>query len=227
MGENIGAAARVMANFGLADLRLVAPRDGWPNEKAEAMAAGALEGPVSAAVFADLDAAIADLTYVVAATARPRHLEKPVLVPGEAAGELRARGAGTAVLFGAEKSGLPNEAVARADAIVTYPVDSAFPSLNLAQAVGVFAYAWATGAGPAEPLARPEPASKKETRDLVDHLLAELEEARFFFPPEKVEMMELNVRAAFDRAGLTSQEVSTLRGAIKALANGPKRRRSE
>ncbi len=232
LGENAGAAARVMANFGLAELRLVAPRFGWPNARAEALAAGALEaGGVETRVLDTLEAALADRTYVLAATARPRETRKDVLGPREAAAACRAAlaaGGAPAVMFGGERAGLTNEAVALADAIVTYPVDPAFSSLNLAQAVAVFAYEWGAGAGHplSEGFAAPAPdaASRAELQGLVDHLEDELEAAGFFWPPVKAGQMKLNLRHTLARAGLTSQEVSTLRGAIKAIASGPRRR---
>src|SRR5690606_17553030 len=135
MGENIGAAARVMANFGLSDLRLVAPRDGWPNPAAETMSAGARPDVVKVTVFDTVEQAVADCGLVFATTARPREMEKPVVGAGEAVARIRATPAQAAVLFGAERAGLPNEAVVMADAILSYPVNASFASLNLAQAV--------------------------------------------------------------------------------------------
>ncbi len=240
LGENIGAAARAMANFGLTDLRIVAPRDGWPSPKAQAMAAGALgdhaadgtprPGPVTARVFDDLPAAIADLRYMLAATARPRELEKPVFGPQEAVAGLRARraaGAGVGVLFGPEASGLTNDEVGAADAIVTYPVNPAFASLNLAQAVGVFAHIWrasAAGDDAAPPFDHESlPAPKADFDGLMAQLEQALETARYFHPADKQPLMMRHMRAALTRAGLTEQEVRTLRGAIKALERGPRR----
>ena len=145
MGENIGAAARAMANFGLTDLRLVAPRDGWPNKKAMAAASGATGIVDDVRVFDTAEAAIADLNFVYATTARIRDLPKPVVGPREAVAELRARepaGQATGILFGRERWGLTNEEVALADAIVTFPVNPKFASLNIAQAVLLIAYEW-------------------------------------------------------------------------------------
>jgi tRNA/rRNA methyltransferase len=231
MGENIGAAARVMANFGLFDLRLVRPRDGWPSAAAETMSAGALPDIASCAVFETTEAAIADCGLVFATTARPRGMEKPVVGAGEAVARIGATPARTAVLFGAERTGLENEDVALADAILSYPVNPAFASLNLAQAVSVFAHGWAeaqaTGApaqfGEAPPV--DAPATREELVGMMEHFEEELDRAGFFFPDVKRPVMTLNLRNAFTRAGWTSQEVRTFRGAIKALALGRGRHR--
>ena len=224
MGENIGHAARAMANFGLRDLRLVAPRDGWPNPAAETMSAGALPDVVTARVFDTVEAAIADCGIVFATTARPREMEKPVVDAAGAVAQMRATQARAAILFGAERAGLPNEAVALADAILSYPVDRAFASLNLAQAVALMAHGWAASA----PADLPEgfidtvgePASREELVGMMEHFEAELDRAGFFFPEAKRAPITQNLRNAFTRAGWTAQEVSTFRGAIKALAIG-------
>ncbi|PWE17532.1 rRNA methyltransferase [Marinicauda salina] len=223
MGENIGAAARVMGNFGLPELRLVAPRDGWPNPAAEAMSAGS---PVHdyAKLYDGFDAAIADLDVVYATTARPRGMVKPVATAREAMANAKgeiAAGSRVGVLFGAEKSGLPNEAVNRANAILTLPVEPGFASLNLAQACGVVAYEWRAG-DPAPDAFAPleDRAGQEELERLYVHFEDELERAGFFYPPEKTPLMKRNLRNIFARGGLTEQEVRTLRGAIKALAVG-------
>jgi len=224
MGENIGAAARVMANFGLHDLRLVAPRDGWPNPAAETMSAGALPDVVTALVFDTVEAAIADCGIVFATTARPREMVKPVVDAAGAVAQMRAADVKAAVLFGAERAGLPNEAVALADAILSYPVDRSFASLNLAQAVALMAHGWAASV----PADLPEgfidtvgePASRDELVGMMEHFEAELDRAGFFFPEAKRAPITQNLRNAFTRAGWTAQEVSTFRGAIKALAIG-------
>lgn len=223
MGENIGAAARVMANFGLTDLRLVAPRDGWPNPAAETMSAGALPDVVSAKVFDTVEAAIADCGLVIATTARARGMEKPVQGAAEAVSRIRSTPTRAAVLFGAERSGLPNEAVSLSDAILSFPVSSGFTSLNLAQAVALVAhsYAEAEASGPPAVFAEVgEPASREELIGMMEHFEAELDRAGFFFPEEKRTPVTQNLRNTFTRAGWTSQEVSTFRGAIKALAVG-------
>lgn len=224
MGENIGAAARVMANFGLHDLRLVAPRDGWPNPAAETMSAGALPDVVTARVFDTVEAAIADCGVVFATTARPREMEKPVTDAAGAVAQMRATSVKAAILFGAERAGLPNEAVALADSILSYPVARGFASLNLAQAVALMAHAWAAS----EPADLPDgfvdtvgaPASREELVGMMEHFEEELDRAGFFFPEAKRAPMVLNLRNAFTRAGWTAQEVRTFRGAIKALAIG-------
>ncbi len=224
MGENIGAAARVMANFGLTDLRLVAPRDGWPNPAAETMSAGALPDVVTATVFETVEQAIADCGLVFATTARPREMEKPVVGSSEAVARMRATPARAAVLFGGERAGLPNEAVVQADAILSYPVNRAFASLNLAQAVALLAHQWAEAevAGPPEGFANAldAPATREELVGMMEHLEEELDRAGFFYPTSKRAPIAQNLRNGFTRAGWTSQEVSTFRGAIKALAIG-------
>ena len=223
MGENIGAAARVMANFGLADLRLVAPRDGWPNPAAETMSAGALPDVVAVTVFETVEQAIADCGFVLATTARPRGMEKPVYGAAEAVAHVRAVPVRAGVLFGAERAGLPNEAVALADAILSFPVAAGFASLNLAQAVALVAHAIVEAGDSGPPPAFEgvdAPAPRHELIAMMEHFEAELDRAGFFFPPEKRAPMAQNLRNAFTRAGWTSQEVSTFRGAIKALALG-------
>lgn len=224
MGENIGAAARVMANFGLTDLRLVAPRDGWPNPAAETMSAGALPDVVRVTVFASVEQAIADCGLVLATTARARGMEKPVLGAADAIARIRATPVRAGVLFGAERSGLPNEAVALADAILSFPVAPGFTSLNLAQAVALLAHAHAEALASGPPAAFADavdvPASREELVGMMEHFEEELDRAGFFFPDAKRAPMTQNLRNAFTRAGWTAQEVSTFRGAIKALAIG-------
>ena len=224
MGENIGAAARVMANFGLTDLRLVAPRDGWPNPAAETMSAGALPDVVKVAVFDTVEQAIADCAMVFATTARPREMEKPVVGASEAISRIRATPARSAVLFGGERAGLPNEAVALADAVLSYPVNRAFASLNLAQAVALLAHGYAEanagGPPPGFMASKEVPATREELVGMMEHFEEELDRAGFFYPDAKRAPMAQNLRNAFTRAGWTAQEVSTFRGAIKALAMG-------
>ncbi len=227
MGENIGAAARVMANFSLDDLRLVAPRDGWPNPKAQAMSAGALHETGPARVFPDVAAAIADCTLVFAVSARVRDMEKDVFGPTDGCAALRAhadQGGKVAVLFGAESSGLNNEDVALCDGLITYPVAPSFSSLNLAQAVAVLAYEWGTDRSVALPVKESRAgglaACKADQIGLFTHLETELDQAGFFFPPEKKPMMMRNIRNALTKARLTEQEVRTFRGIVRALAKG-------
>ncbi len=238
LGENIGAAARAMANFGLHDLRLVSPRDGWPNEAARASAALAISIVESAAVYDTLAAAIADLHYVAATTARSRFLAKPVLAPDSAAAAMFERGqAGwrCGILFGKERAGLENSEIAIADVIVTAPVDPAFASLNLAQSVLLFAYEWRKltvpnslgrqlpdaplGAGQRFKASRP--AERHELLGLFEHLEKELDFCGFLFPPEKRETMVNNIRTMLARMAPTEQEVRTLRGIIANLRRGP------
>ncbi|HEX4196727.1 MAG TPA: RNA methyltransferase [Caulobacteraceae bacterium] len=226
LAENIGAVARVMANFGLSDLRLVAPRDGWPQERAWASASGADWPLDNARVFATLAEATADLHRVYATTARPREARLPVITPREAAAELHgaaAEGLATGLLFGAERAGLETADIAFCQAIVTIPIDPRFRSLNLAQAVAINGYEWRTaidaGAPPAFADAA-DPASQDELAGLYVHLETELEAAGFFFPPEKTPSMVRNLRSIFARARLSTQEARTLRGVVTALTKG-------
>jgi tRNA/rRNA methyltransferase len=228
MGENIGAAARALLNFGLVSLRLVAPRDRWPNPKAQTVAVGADAVLERVKVEWRLEDALADATLVVAATARPRYLEKPVWGPRQAASMLRsaiATGERPIVMFGPEAAGLETDEVARADAILTLPVNPGFASLNLANAVAVFAFAYAEARQEHDlpPWFRDSvspPATQDELEGVFAHLESELERGRFFHPPDKAPLMKRNLRSIFLRARLTQQEASTLRGVIKALTIG-------
>ncbi len=229
MGENIGSAARVMRNFGFRELRLVSPRDGWPNEKASALAAGAFAKLAPVRVFSTTSAAISDLHMVFAVTARMRDMEKPVFSPLQAMpklAEVLTNNGRAGLLFGPEASGLENEEIARCDGIITYPVAADFCSLNLAQAVAVAAYAWRafiTQKMPTEPEVRPDEnplASKLEIDNMLEHLQSELSAAGFFFPVEKTTVMMQNLQNLFSRSSLSAQEVRTLRGVIKALSQG-------
>ncbi len=230
LGENIGAAARAMANFGLEDLRLVAPRDGWPNKKALDMAAGAAGIVENARVFGSTPEAIGELALVFATTARARGTTKEVLTPAEAAKRLRQAavcGEPAGLLFGNERAGLDNEEISLCDAVITIPTAD-FASLNLGQAVLLNAYEWFRAAD-ATPPARTEhgPIHRKPTRDelfrLFSHLETELEKSGFLYPPEKHGAMVRAIRATIHRASLTYQEVQTLRGMIVALAKGKHR----
>ncbi|THD79325.1 MAG: RNA methyltransferase [Phenylobacterium sp.] len=226
MAENIGAAARVMANFGLADLRLVAPRHGWPQERAWASASGA-DWPLNAArVFDTVAEAVADLQRVYATTARPRELRLPVITPREAAAELSAAsaaGEATGLLFGGERAGLETADIALCQAVVTIPIDPRFKSLNLAQAVAINAYEWGLTVADAPPAHFREgepPADRAAMLGFYEHLERELEVAGFFHPPEKTGSMVQNLRSALGRAYFTDQEVRTLRGVVTALSRG-------
>jgi tRNA/rRNA methyltransferase len=226
LAENIGAAARVMANFGLSDLRLVRPRDGWPQPRAWASASGAHWPLDEATVFESLTDAIADLTLVLATTARPREATLPVLSPREGAAQLSAAaGAGRAcgVLFGGERAGLEADDIALCQAIVTAPVDERHHSLNLAQAVAITAYEWRMAAAQGAPAAfgaAPPPAEHGALLGFYEQLESELDAAGFFHPAEKRPSMVRNLRVALGRAGFTDQEVRTLRGVVTALSRG-------
>jgi tRNA/rRNA methyltransferase len=226
LAENIGAVARVMANFGLADLRLVRPRDGWPQDRAWASASGA-DWPLDGAkVFDTLRAATADLRLVMATTARPREAMLEVITPREAAvrlAEAQGQDWSTGLLFGGERAGLETGDIALCHAIVTIPVDPRFHSLNLAQAVAITAYEWRLTRADGPPprfSAAPPPAEQASVHGFYDQLEAELDAAGFFHPPEKRASMVRNLRVAFARAGLSDQEVRTLRGVVTALSRG-------
>lgn len=223
LAENIGAVARVMANFGLSDLRLVRPRDGWPQERAWASASGADWPLDNARVFDRLEDAIADLKIVYATTARPRETQLPVLTPRQAAAELRSANLACGLLFGGERAGLETADIALCRAIVTVPIDPKFRSLNLAQAVAINAYEWRVledeGAPPAF-REGPPPADQATMLGLYEHLEGELDAAGFFHPPEKRPSMVRNLRVTLSRARMSEQEVRTFRGVITALSKG-------
>ena len=229
LGENIGAAARAMANFGLSRLRLVAPRQAWPNARARIMAAGADRILDAADLYDGLEAAIADCTFVVAATARAHDQAKPVVGAAEAAALLAPRVAAgelAALVFGRERNGLENDEVALADRILTLPVNPAFASLNLAQAVAIVAYEWfKLVSGAKLPFAMPEksaPAPKEQLLAFFASLERELEKVEFFRPPDKRETMQINLRNIFTRMQPTRQDIQTLHGVIMAIAEGRK-----
>lgn len=235
LGDNIGAAARAMANFGLADLRLVNPRDGWPSEKARAAASGADHVIDAVRVFDNVAAAVADLRFLYATTARSRDIPKPVRGPREAAESLRLRvrrGEATGILFGRERWGLTNEEVALADEFVTFPVNPAFASLNLAQSVLLMSYEWmasglAEGALPTRvrlPAHDETPAPKADVAALMAHLESALEPTGYFKTADIRPRQVQNLRSVLQRAGFTEPEVKVLRGVIAAL-EGRKTRR--
>ncbi len=227
LAENIGSVARVMANFGLTDLRLVNPRDGWPQERAWASASGANWPLDDAKVFERLEDAIADLQLVFATTARPRETRLPVLTPREAAGQLSteiAAGQSAGLLFGGERAGLETDDIALCQAIISIPIDERFRSLNLAQAVSINAYEWKMTVDD-RPWSKFEqnvepPADQAMLMGLYEHLETELEAAGFYHPPEKKPSMIRNLRAPLARARLTDQEVRTFRGVVTALSKG-------
>ncbi len=225
LGENIGMVARAMANFGLSDLRIVNPRDGWPNEKAVAAASRADHVIEAARVFDRVEDAIADLSFVLATTARPRYSTKAVRGPDEANADLRVRmeaGQGCGILFGRERFGLSNEEVDLADEIVTFPVNPAFASLNIAQAVLLMSYEWMRSGTPFGGRPRffaPDmaPADKSDLFRLFEHLEGALEGTGYFFPPEKRDTMIHNLRNMLTRAQFSEPEIRALRGVIRAL----------
>lgn len=228
LGENIGAAARAMANFGLSDLRLVRPRDGWPNPKAEAMAAGAADILAATQIFATVEDAVAELNYVLATTARDRSMVKTIVTPAEGAARLKralSMGKASAILFGGERSGLTNHEVALADEIISIPT-AGFSSLNLGQSVMLVAYEWfkASDATPSETIDHggAHPVPRAELFRLFEHLESELEKGGFLHPPGTRPGTVRNLRALLHRAQLSDQEVRTLRGVIVALTKGRK-----
>ncbi len=225
MGENIGAAARAMWNFGLDRMRIVAPRDGWPNPKAEAMASGAGRLLDEAMVTETSAEACADLTHVFATTARDRALTKRVLTPERAMEEARAMvaaGEKVGILFGPERAGLSREDVVRANDVISVPVNPAFGSLNLAQCVLLLAYEWGRGSIPAEAEAYRLGGARRAEAGEVDAFLARLigtlDVARFFYPEEKRRSMIANLDNLFRRAPLTDADVRTLHGLVRALS---------
>lgn len=229
LGENIGAAARAMANFGLSRLRLVKPVQGWPNERARVMAAGADRVLDNATVHDSLSEALADCTFVLASTARNHDQAKPVVGAAKAAAEMRPRvaaGETVALVFGRERYGLENHEVGLADRILTLPVNPAFASLNLAQAVVIVGYEWFKLSGGGElPFTMPEkspPAPKQQLEAFFGDLETELERVEWFRPEEKRGTMVVNLRNIFTRMALTQQDIRTLHGVIMAIAQGRK-----
>jgi len=228
LGDNVGAAARAMANFGLSRLRLVKPRDGWPNPRAWVAASGADRVLDQAALFDTVEAAIADCTFVLATTARAHDQAKPVIGPAEAAEAMASRvaaGETVGLLFGRERYGLENQEVALADRIITLPVNPAFASLNLAQAVVIVAYEWFKRTGSGLPFAMPvksQAAPKEQLLAFFETLERELERVEFFRPPEKRETMVINMRNIFQRMAPTRQDIQTLHGIIMSIVEGRK-----
>ena len=226
LGQNIGKAARAMLNFGLTEMRLVAPRDGWPNPDAGPAASGADVVLEQAEVFATAQEAIADCSYVFASTVRRRDLVMPVVGPVEMADRIAASANRSAILFGPERSGLETEEVALADAIVTVPINPEFASLNLAQAVILLAYEWSKRADLAQPTSKnlEPPAAHGELEGLVGQLNSELEAKGYFHPPSRTEATKNTLRTIFTKTGWSSREVKAVRGIIRALVNAPRQR---
>lgn len=234
MGENIGAAARGMWNFGLERMRIVSPRDGWPNERAVALASGAGRLLDHAGLHDDLPGAIADCTYVFATTARSLGITVPIMTPEQAMVQVRAMlatGGRVAVVFGPERSGLDNEDIARANAVISVPVNPDFPSLNLAQCVLLCAYEFRRAGVPTPPevldMARTDFASAAEIAALGDHLEGVLEEAGFFFPADKAARMKRNLRQIWSRLPLTRADVGTLHGMFRQIVGWAERKRGK
>jgi tRNA/rRNA methyltransferase len=226
LGQNIGKAARAMLNFGLTEMRLVTPRDGWPNPDAGPSASGADVVLEQAKLFATVAEAIADCRHVFASTVRRRDLVMPVLGPEQMADQIRASAGRSAILFGAERSGLETEEVALANAIVTVPINPEFGSLNLAQAVILLAYEWSRRARLAQPPAREleSPAPHAEVEGLIGQLDAELEQKGYFHPPSRTQSTRNTIRTIFTKTGWSSREVKAVRGIIRALVDPPRRR---
>src|SRR6516165_9320286 len=234
LAVNIGMCARAMANFGLSDFRLVSPREGWPRtgalrKGAYAAAAGAVHLLEAAKVFDSLEAAVADINFLWATTARERGQHKRILTPAEAMPESAGRlamGEKQGILFGAERTGLTNDEVALADAIMTFPVNPAYASLNLAQAVLLTGYEWMraskTAAAPFTLIERSPAAPREMVVSFFEYLEAELEKAGFFRPEGKQPVMRRNLRNIFHRLNMTEQDVRTLRGMVVRLVEGPR-----
>jgi tRNA/rRNA methyltransferase len=226
LGQNIGKAARAMLNFGLTELRLVAPRDGWPNPDAGPAASGADSVLRDARVYDTVQDAVADCSTVFASTVRRRDLVMPVVGPEEMADRISASAERSAILFGPERSGLETEEVALAHAIVTVPINPQFASLNLAQAVIVLAYEWSRRASLAVPPAKElEPrAPHGEIEGLIAQLDAELEAKGYFHPPSRTQATRNTLRTIFTKTGWSSREVKAVRGVIRALVGPPRAR---
>ncbi len=230
MGENIGATARAMANFGLARMRIVDPRDGWPNPRAAAMASGAGRLLDAAQIFGSTAEAVGDCTAIYATTARPRGLTKRVVTPQQAmceAAEKIAGGEKVAVLFGPERAGLENDDIARASAIVSVPVDPAYASLNLAQCALLLAYEWRRQTVETLPermdFAKTEVAPALEVDKLAEHYEARLDEAGYFFPETKAEGMKQVLRNLWGRMPLTRADVQMLHGIMRQMVRWKER----
>lgn len=224
MGENIGAAARAMLNFGLTDLRIVNPRDGWPNQAAIDMSAGALEAMPPVRVFDTLADAAKDIHYLFATTARPRGMVKPVYIPSAAALEAGTRiqgGQNIAFVFGPERAGLGNDDVALCHAILTVDTNPDFSSINLAAAVLLISYEWLAAQSNREAVELPTgasfPAEHEKLEEFLQRFEGELDKAGFFRAPDQKPSMVRNMRALFTRTGMTDQEVRTLQGMLTSL----------
>ncbi|MCW2361402.1 MULTISPECIES: TrmJ/YjtD family RNA methyltransferase [Sphingobium] len=221
LGENIGKAARAMLNFGLTEMRLVTPRDGWPNPAAGPAAAGADGVLANAQVFETLADAVADCPHVYATTVRKRGVTKPVVTPEEAARDIHLAQGRSAIVFGPERSGLETDDVALARAILTVPINPEFGSLNLAQAVILCAYEWSKQAALSQPTHTDllPPAPQEELEGMIAQLDGMLEQAGYFYPPDRAPATRRTLRGVLTKPGWNSLEVRTLRGVLSALAN--------
>jgi tRNA/rRNA methyltransferase len=227
LGENIGKAARAMLNFGITDLRLVTPRDGWPNPSAGPAASGADEVLRNARVFESVAAAVADCPHVYATTVRKRGLVIPVVTPERAAREIWTNDGPSAILFGAERAGLETEEAALAGRIVTVPINPEFRSLNLAQAVILIAYEWSKGAELAMPTlgGEAEPrAPHAHLEGLIEQLFDALEAVHYFHPPDRTPATKNTIRTILTKAAWSSREIQAMRGIVRALDAGDRRR---
>lgn len=227
LGENVGTTARAMLNFGLSDLRLVRPKCGWPNVKALKACSGATEVLNRVRLYESTDEATADLRLVLATTARPRDLPKPVVTAAEAGRDLRstmADGYAAGILFGPERTGLSNDDLIYADAVLSVPLNPGYSSLNLAQAVLLIAYEWFQTSNPDRP--KPSttkarrPATKGELQGLLNHVAEELDDTNFFRTPDRRQSMLQSMKVLIQRANLREPDVHLLRGMVKALARG-------
>ena len=226
LGQNIGKAARAMLNFGLTEMRLVNPRDGWPNPDAGPAASGADIVLEQATVFDTVQDAIADCSAVYATTVRRRDLVMPVLTPESMADQIAATAERTAILFGAERSGLETEEVALANAIVTVPINPEFASLNLAQAVILLAYEWSKRSALAVPPAKElePPAPHSEIEGMIRQLDDALVDKGYFHPPSRTQATRNTIRTIFTKTGWSSREIKAVRGIFRALVGPPRRR---
>ena len=226
LGQNIGKAARAMLNFGLTEMRLVNPRDGWPNPDAGPAASGADIVLEQAEVFDTVQAAIADCSTVYATTVRRRDLVMPVLTPESMADRIAATAERTAILFGAERSGLETEEVALANAIVTVPINPELASLNLAQAVILLAYEWSKRSALAVPPAKElePPAPHSEIEGMIGQLDQALVDKGYFHPPSRTQATRNTIRTIFTKTGWSSREIKAVRGIFRALVGPPRRR---